>query len=185
MKRGSASCASASVGGGGTSMSIGSLAAVTTIASSPDQAGRGVVSLERQVLVDRRRRLQRDRAVRSAKRRRDQARDIAAVAGLGRSPEPPLDAHCRHGSHALISIPGEATALDGVRRVAPPATALYMPVPEWACSSVVEHCVDIAGVASSILATPTIFLRSAAWPSEIFPNCSKVFLGTRVSGSSG
>ncbi len=25
----------------------------------------------------------------------------------------------------------------------------------WACSSVVEHCVDIAGVASSILATPT------------------------------
>ena len=32
-----------------------------------------------------------------------------------------------------------------------------MPVPEWACSSVVEHCVDIAGVASSILATPTIF----------------------------
>ena len=26
----------------------------------------------------------------------------------------------------------------------------------WACSSVVEHCVDIAGVASSILATPTI-----------------------------
>src|SRR6185295_14990120 len=30
--------------------------------------------------------------------------------------------------------------------------------PRWACSSVVEHCVDIAGVASSILATPTIFL---------------------------
>ena len=29
--------------------------------------------------------------------------------------------------------------------------------PVWACSSVVEHCVDIAGVASSILATPTIF----------------------------
>jgi hypothetical protein len=28
----------------------------------------------------------------------------------------------------------------------------------WACSSVVEHCVDIAGVASSILATPTIFI---------------------------
>ena len=27
----------------------------------------------------------------------------------------------------------------------------------WAYSSVVEHCVDIAGVASSILATPTIF----------------------------
>lgn len=27
---------------------------------------------------------------------------------------------------------------------------------KWACSSVVEHCVDIAGVASSILATPTI-----------------------------
>jgi hypothetical protein len=30
----------------------------------------------------------------------------------------------------------------------------------WACSSVVEHCVDIAGVASSILATPTIFQPS-------------------------
>jgi hypothetical protein len=30
----------------------------------------------------------------------------------------------------------------------------------WACSSVVEHCVDIAGVASSILATPTIFFSS-------------------------
>src|SRR3546814_2238013 len=29
--------------------------------------------------------------------------------------------------------------------------------PELACSAVVEHCVDIAGVASSILATPTIF----------------------------
>src|SRR3546814_16311648 len=28
-------------------------------------------------------------------------------------------------------------------------------LPVWACSSVVEHCVDIAGVASSILATPT------------------------------
>ena len=27
----------------------------------------------------------------------------------------------------------------------------------WAYSSVVEHCVDIAGVASSNLATPTIF----------------------------
>jgi hypothetical protein len=27
---------------------------------------------------------------------------------------------------------------------------------------VVEHCVDIAGVASSILATPTIFLPPAA-----------------------
>ena len=27
----------------------------------------------------------------------------------------------------------------------------------WAYSSVVEHCVDIAGVASSILAAPTIF----------------------------
>jgi hypothetical protein len=29
----------------------------------------------------------------------------------------------------------------------------------WAYSSVVEHCVDIAGVASSILATPTIFTK--------------------------
>src|SRR6478609_9459263 len=36
-----------------------------------------------------------------------------------------------------------------------------MPSPEWACSSVVEHCVDIAGVASSILATPTIFCSNA------------------------
>ncbi len=30
------------------------------------------------------------------------------------------------------------------------------PQPEWAYSSVVEHYVDIVGVASSILATPTI-----------------------------
>ena len=37
-----------------------------------------------------------------------------------------------------------------------PATPRYWPTPPWACSSVVEHCVDIAGVASSILATPTI-----------------------------
>ena len=36
---------------------------------------------------------------------------------------------------------------------------LFGGVPVWACSSVVEHCVDIAGVASSILATPTIFPR--------------------------
>src|SRR5215212_6324919 len=35
---------------------------------------------------------------------------------------------------------------------------LASPHGRWACSSVVEHCVDIAGVASSILATPTIFL---------------------------
>ena len=35
----------------------------------------------------------------------------------------------------------------------------------WACSSVVEHCVDIAGVASSILATPTIEnpVKSTVW----------------------
>jgi uncharacterized integral membrane protein (TIGR00698 family) len=33
----------------------------------------------------------------------------------------------------------------------------------WACSSVVEHCVDIAGVASSILATPTIFSHFAGF----------------------
>ena len=49
-----------------------------------------------------------------------------------------------------------ATGRDGLPRVAPFAAALYMRAPEWACSSVVEHCVDIAGVASSILATPTI-----------------------------
>ena len=30
----------------------------------------------------------------------------------------------------------------------------------WAYSSVVEHCVDIAGVASSNLATPTIFFSA-------------------------
>ena len=29
---------------------------------------------------------------------------------------------------------------------------------EWAYSSVVEHCVDIAGVTSSILVVPTIYL---------------------------
>ncbi len=48
-------------------------------------------------------------------------------------------------------------------RVAPRPGARYMR-PQWACSSVVEHCVDIAGVASSILATPTIFqkIRSLA-----------------------
>ena len=34
----------------------------------------------------------------------------------------------------------------------------------WAYSSVVEHCVDIAGVASSILATPTIFLLTKLKP---------------------
>ena len=32
----------------------------------------------------------------------------------------------------------------------------------WAYSSVVEHCVDIAGVASSNLATPTIFSRDVS-----------------------
>lgn len=52
-----------------------------------------------------------------------------------------------------------ATAIEGSQRVARLKDALYMPAPEWACSSVVEHCVDIAGVASSILATPTIFLQ--------------------------
>ena len=34
----------------------------------------------------------------------------------------------------------------------------------WAYSSVVEHCVDIAGVASSILATPTIFPLAMSSP---------------------
>ena len=60
--------------------------------------------------------------------------------------------------------PGVAAELDGlarqVRDSAPCGAArrsLSRRV-EWACSSVVEHCVDIAGVASSILATPTIFL---------------------------
>ena len=39
--------------------------------------------------------------------------------------------------------------------LAPPDRRGYRAA-QWACSSVVEHCVDIAGVASSILATPTI-----------------------------
>ena len=43
----------------------------------------------------------------------------------------------------------------------------------WACSSVVEHCVDIAGVASSILATPTIFFSDLAW---LFPSACRVRL---------
>ncbi len=37
----------------------------------------------------------------------------------------------------------------------------------WAYSSVVEHCVDIAGVASSILATPTIFLLDVNCPPQL------------------
>ena len=41
----------------------------------------------------------------------------------------------------------------------------------WACSSVVEHCVDIAGVASSILATPTIEnpVKSTIWRGFCLP----------------
>ena len=41
----------------------------------------------------------------------------------------------------------------------------------WACSSVVEHCVDIAGVASSILATPTIEnpVKSMIWRGFCLP----------------
>src|SRR6476660_641686 len=54
----------------------------------------------------------------------------------------------------------QATAEDGVSKgCATRHCSLHAP-PEWACSSVVEHCVDIAGVASSILATPTIFSLS-------------------------
>ena len=49
----------------------------------------------------------------------------------------------------------DCRAETGLRR-ARRTPALDSP-PAWACSSVVEHCVDIAGVASSILATPTIF----------------------------
>lgn len=42
----------------------------------------------------------------------------------------------------------------------------------WACSSVVEHCVDIAGVASSILATPTIEnpVKSTIWRGFCLPD---------------
>ena len=53
----------------------------------------------------------------------------------------------------------------GISFPAPPTKACAHAYPrldaplEWACSSVVEHCVDIAGVASSILATPTIFFQ--------------------------
>jgi hypothetical protein len=46
----------------------------------------------------------------------------------------------------------------------------------WAYSSVVEHCVDIAGVASSILATPTIFPK----PQYVIPcsaACRAIFYG--------
>ena len=47
----------------------------------------------------------------------------------------------------------------------------YWPPPQWACSSVVEHCVDIAGVASSILATPTIEnpVKSTVWRGFCLP----------------
>lgn len=52
-----------------------------------------------------------------------------------------------------------------------PATPRYWPTPPWACSSVVEHCVDIAGVASSILATPTIEnpVKLMVWRGFCFP----------------
>ena len=52
-----------------------------------------------------------------------------------------------------------------------PATPRYWPTPPWACSSVVEHCVDIAGVASSILATPTIEnpVKSTVWRGFCLP----------------
>ena len=45
-----------------------------------------------------------------------------------------------------------AALTDACASLPPPLEAAL----RWACSSVVEHCVDIAGVASSILATPTI-----------------------------
>ena len=53
-----------------------------------------------------------------------------------------------------------------------PATPRYWPTPPWACSSVVEHCVDIAGVASSILATPTIEnpVKSTIWRGFCLPD---------------
>src|SRR4051812_21446676 len=55
----------------------------------------------------------------------------------------------------MISVVIEPVAEGGLH----PAEALATWQPAWACSSVVEHCVDIAGVASSILATPTIFQK--------------------------
>src|SRR3546814_11975509 len=47
----------------------------------------------------------------------------------------------------------------------------YWPTPPWACSSVVEHCVDIAGVASSILASPTLVnpAKSMVWVGFLLP----------------
>ena len=55
-----------------------------------------------------------------------------------------------------------------------PATPRYWPTPPWACSSVVEHCVDIAGVASSILATPTIEnpVKSTVWRGFCLPEAA-------------
>lgn len=47
---------------------------------------------------------------------------------------------------------------------------------EWACSSVGEHLVDIEGVTSSILVTPTIpFFRLNFWP--------KILKGNDVFGA--
>ena len=54
---------------------------------------------------------------------------------------------------------GAAGALKGALQM---SRRLRRHIPGWACSSVVEHCVDIAGVASSILATPTIFPRKTS-----------------------
>ena len=59
----------------------------------------------------------------------------------------------RSCSH-LIEV--EATARDGLPKGCAVRRCSLHARPEWACSSVVEHCVDIAGVASSILATPTM-----------------------------
>src|SRR3546814_5274409 len=57
---------------------------------------------------------------------------------------------------------------------AEPPTPRYRHTPPWECSSVVEHCVDIAGVASSILATPTIEnpAKSMVWWGFWLPGAS-------------
>ena len=50
----------------------------------------------------------------------------------------------------------------------------------WACSSVVEHCVDIAGVASSILATPTMTKPVTCFQVAGFLFCPNAAAGLRA-----
>ena len=52
----------------------------------------------------------------------------------------------------------------------------------WAYSSVVEHCVDIAGVASSNLATPTIFFNDLRAKIPLWEFLSRVQVGCAHRG---